>query len=143
MLPKSLFVFQQKSTLESEQWPCPAQIPAHCGQKCSSHTFVSALCFSLKLHSELNTTHANSPAVEQVLANTASIPGIYWIGREKLQEKTLTQTCCFPFVTLGIQKQVNKNSGESPHSVSSSGNKSYHIYQALLACTLQLKQLKI
>lgn len=64
--------------------------------------------FSLNLNSELNTTHANSTAVEQVLANTASIPGIYWIGGEKLQEKTPTQTCCFPFVTPGIQKQVNK-----------------------------------
>lgn len=30
------------------------------------------------------------------------------MGGERLQKKTQTQTCCFPFVTLGIQKQVNK-----------------------------------
>lgn len=43
-----------------------------------------------------NTTHANSPAVEQVPANTASIPGIYWIGGEKLQEKTSNTNMLFP-----------------------------------------------
>lgn len=60
-----------------------------------------------KVKGELNTKHANNHAVEQVPANTTGIPGISWMGGEAL-ENSQTQTSCFPFVTLGMQNQVNK-----------------------------------
>lgn len=60
-----------------------------------------------KVNSEPNIKHANNHAVEQVPANTTGIPGISWMGGEAL-ENSQTQTSCFPFVTLGMQNQVNK-----------------------------------
>ena len=46
-------------------------------------------------------------AVEQVLANTAGIPGIYWMGGERLPKRLKYKQIVF-HSTLGIQKQVNK-----------------------------------
>lgn len=82
----SSFVSQHRSVLEGEQSPGPAHIPAQRGWEHSTHASTSASCFSLKLNSELNTKHANSHAVKQVPANTAGIPGIYWMGGKRLQK---------------------------------------------------------
>lgn len=59
-----------------------------------------------------------SPAVEQVLANTASIPGIYWIGGEKLQEKTPNTNMLFPICHSRNTETSKQNIQVKVHTMS-------------------------